>query len=68
MNEKDIRETMRKLPNYMQPFLTWITGKALSNQSYHRRTPLSHLLSALAGLFLGVILSSFALVKAGLLN
>lgn len=64
--EKDIRESMGSLPTWLQPLLTWLTGKALSNQLYRSRTPLEHLLSALTGLILGVTLSSFALFKSGL--
>ncbi|PSB02096.1 fatty acid desaturase [Merismopedia glauca] len=49
------RETMRCLPNWMQPFLTMATGKPLSDQIPWQLTPAYHLSTALLTLISGVI-------------
>lgn len=52
------RESMRRLPQALQPFLTWLTGKPLSGAVWPRRTPLSYCLKAVGLLLCGIVLSA----------
>lgn len=38
---------MRELPQFVQPFLTWLTGRPLHDEESTRHTPTHHLLTAL---------------------
>lgn len=61
----DPRETMAQLPSLLQPFLTWLTGKALPGQKpLFRHTPFTQLGTGLLMLFGGAAIS-FALAAAG---
>lgn len=52
------RETMRSLPSYFQPFLTWLTAKPLNHEKYIlNRTSTYHLLTACLSVLLGVFFS-----------
>ena len=62
----DIRESMRVLPNFLQPFLTWLTAKPYQGQIPSNHTPIYHLVTALVYLLIGLTLSIFAVLKAGL--
>ena len=54
MNHVNVRSTMARVP-WVQPFLTWLTGKALPHQEpLFRSTPFFHLMTGLAGLAAGV--------------
>ncbi|HEV2761410.1 MAG TPA: fatty acid desaturase, partial [Pyrinomonadaceae bacterium] len=52
----DARETMRVLPEFVQPLLTWLTGKPLHDQKPTRHTPVYHLLAALSSVAIGWLL------------
>lgn len=55
-----IRESMRRLPQCLQPFLTWLTGKPLAGEAWPHKTPLAYCMKA-TGMFLGgVLLSLFS--------
>ncbi|MBL1210480.1 fatty acid desaturase [Geminocystis sp. GBBB08] len=56
----DIRESMRVFPEFIQPFLTWLTAKPYQCQKSWQRTPIYHLLRALIDLCLGISLSVIA--------
>lgn len=57
---QDPRETMAQLPSFVQPFLTWLTGKALPGQQpLFRHTPFTQLAAGLLMLF-GGSAASFA--------
>lgn len=55
----DPRETMRTLPGFLQPALTWLTGKPLVDQRPWNLKPMHHLWGSLlpiaAGLTLGAV-------------
>lgn len=54
MNTTDVRESMRILPNFFQPTLTWITGKPLIGQKpLFKSTWITQTLSAFLSLFGG---------------
>ena len=56
------RETMRALPRWLQPFLTWVTGMPLSDQQpLFRSTPVTRAAGATAVTVSGVLLGAFAL-------
>jgi fatty acid desaturase len=56
------RETMRVLPRWLQPFLTWLTGMPLSDQvPLFRSTPIIRAAGATAVTLSGVTLGVFAL-------
>ena len=63
--ELDIRQTMSALPGWCQPFLTWLTGKALPGQSSRGHSPYYHLIVPAAYLLVGVTASA-ALASRGL--
>ena len=62
----DVRESMRVLPNFLQPFLTWLTAKPYQGQIPSNHTPIYYLVTALVYLLTGLTLSIFAILKAGL--
>ena len=65
--ELNIRESLQKnLPDWMQPFLTQLTGKPFAGQKSWKRTAIDHLLTAVTALVLGVITSSFAVIHSSL--
>lgn len=51
------RESMRVLPKALQPFLTWMVGKPLPEQTSWQLTPWHHLFAALIPLAVGVALA-----------
>jgi hypothetical protein len=58
----DVRESMRIFPAWMQPLLTFFTGKPLIGEAPPLKlTPLLHLLTAFIGLFGSVIISAMIL-------
>ncbi|MDI3289008.1 fatty acid desaturase [Polyangium sp. 15x6] len=61
----DVRGTMSVLPGICQPFLTWLTGKALPGQKASNHSPHGHLLVPGAFVIVGVAASA-ALVSRGL--
>lgn len=60
-----IRESMAVLPGPVQPFLTWLTGRPLPDEEPWNLTGMSHLLSAVASLILGVTLGILAATQMG---
>lgn len=59
----DIRASFLRFPAWTQHFWTWLTGKALPDQTpLFRHTWYSYLASTLAAFFAGLALSSLALV------
>lgn len=56
----DIRESMRSLPGFFQPFLTWLSGKPLRGEAPWNLTPMDHLTSCVASLVAGVALGIVA--------
>ncbi len=55
MNDVNVRGTMNRLPAFLQPLLTWLTGRARHGQrALVPSTPLGQLATGLAGLVLGV--------------
>jgi fatty acid desaturase len=50
----DIRESMRSLPAFLQPGLTWLTGKALPEQKRWRLTAAHHFAASVIPLIAGV--------------
>ena len=62
----DVRETMKQaLPEFVQPALTWVTGKPYAGQKPFHRNAFSHILSALAALGVGISLSWLGLPLGG---
>jgi hypothetical protein len=54
----DVRQTMEKLPLFLNWLLTWLTGKPLKGQQpFIKRSNLSHLVTAHLTLFGGIVLS-----------
>lgn len=64
----DPRESMRALPDCIQPFLTWLTGKPLSDEQPRYHSSWFHLWTALGRLGLGVALSAGAYTFGGALT
>lgn len=64
-SELDPRESMRVLPSFLQPFLTWLTGKPLLGEVPWNLTPIHHLLASCIPLLLGVAGSSIAVLLLG---
>lgn len=63
--EVDVRETMRTLPNFMQPMLTWLTGKPFQGQQpLIKRSKMSHYMSALFFLFFGASLATVGILNS----
>ncbi|MGW3471692.1 hypothetical protein ACWDKQ_25260 [Saccharopolyspora sp. NPDC000995] len=60
----DPRETMRVLPGFLQPALTWLTGKPLGDQRPWQLTPLHHLWASVLPIVAGIALGA-AVVGAG---
>lgn len=59
-DEDDVRESMRRLPAWLQPLLTWVTGKPLVGQEpLWRSTPWSSLATALVLLGVGTAASAW---------
>jgi hypothetical protein len=56
---------MRVLPAFLQPFLTWLTGKPLQGETPTQLTPLHHLAGALIAFVFGVATSAMALTLMG---
>lgn len=57
----DVRRTMLSLPDFMQPFLTWQTGKPNRGQKpLMYRSNLSHIFTAYFALIIGVIISIYS--------
>jgi hypothetical protein len=65
-SQTDYRESMAKLPGFMQGLLTWITGKPLKGDLLPTKTPTYHLAMVLATLIGGILLSIFAMLFQGL--
>lgn len=61
----DIRESMKVLPGFLQPFLTWLTGKPLKSQKSWNRKAIYHLIMSLVFLFVGITISIIALMGSG---
>ncbi len=61
----DIRESMKVLPEFMQPFLTWLTAKPYQGQKPWQRTSIYHLTIAILYLCLGVTLSILVIKQLG---
>ncbi len=61
----DPRETMRTLPTWMQPFLTWLVGKPYIGQKYSQRTPYYHFLTALVAMLTGCMLTALGFIGSG---
>lgn len=61
----DIRESMRVLPAFLQPFLTWLTGKPLRGETPTKLTPLHHVAGAFLSLLFGVATSVTAVAFTG---
>jgi fatty acid desaturase len=51
---RDRRESMRVLPDFAQPFLTWLSGKPLSDQEMPERTAGYQLFTGAITLFAGI--------------
>jgi fatty acid desaturase len=60
-----IRESMRNLPGFFQPFLTWLSGKPLHGENPWKLTPMDHLMSCFASLLAGVALGIVAAHYSG---
>jgi fatty acid desaturase len=59
------REEMAdRLPQWLQPFLTWLTGIPAPVETYRRRSPISHFIEAVSLTVTGV-LGTVVLVEAG---
>ena len=58
------RESMRVLPGWLQPFLTWLTGKPLAGQRPWRLKPGHHLAASILPLLTGIG-ASIAVIEAG---
>lgn len=50
---------MRLLPGFVQPWLTWLTGKPLHDEKPTHHTPIYHLLTALNSLAVGWLMCVF---------
>lgn len=61
----DVRDTMRRLPSFLQLLLTFMTGKPYAGQPPLRLVPTLHLVAALASLVLGLGASGVALSVSG---
>ncbi|MBE9224116.1 fatty acid desaturase [Phormidium sp. LEGE 05292] len=64
-SQTDYRESMAKLPGFMQGLLTWVTGKPLKEQLLQTKTPIYHLAMVLTILLVGTLLSIFAVLAQG---
>lgn len=49
----NVRESMSRLPSFVQPLLTWITGRAAKGQKRSTHTPYYHLATSLLSLISG---------------
>lgn len=61
----DPRESMRRLPRFIQPLLTLITGKPLHNELSWQLTPWHHLIEVLAFVLSGAAVSFMAAQHGG---
>lgn len=60
-----IRESMRVLPGFVQPFLTWLTGRPLAGEKPWQLNWKHHLASAVLSVVFGVSLSVLAVTQLG---
>jgi fatty acid desaturase len=60
-----IRESMERLPKWIQGFLTWLTTRPLPNQKYVNHSSYYQVTTALLSLVSGLALSMLALQKTG---
>src|SRR5262245_4625096 len=56
----DPRQTMGSLPRFVQPFLTWLTGKPLPGERPWNLRPVHHLMACLVPIALGMTASTLA--------
>jgi len=63
--EENIRESMRVLPGFMQPFLTWLAGRPLPDEKPWPLNWKHHLASALLSVAVGISLSLVAAIQLG---
>jgi len=62
--EVGVRESMRILPQFCQPFLTWLTGKPLVDQKpLFKRSNLSHIVTAYACLLFGFCIATIGVIN-----
>ena len=61
----DVRESMNALPRFLQPFLTWLSCKPLSEERPWRLTPFHHLASSAGSLVGGAALGVLAVTLSG---
>ena len=63
--EDDVRESIKRdLPNWLQPFLTHLTGKPYQGEKPRQRTALNHVYTAFFALSMGVSITSFAVFQS----
>lgn len=61
----DVRESMRVLPGFLQPFLTWLTCKPLPEEESWNLRAIHHLVSSVLPLVLGVGIGIVAVTLSG---
>jgi fatty acid desaturase len=62
-----IRESIKDdLPEWSQPFFTWLTAKPFYGQKPWKRSPMSHVYTASGGLILGVLTTGIAVTDLSL--
>jgi fatty acid desaturase len=64
-NDISVRDSMRVLPEFLQPMLTFLTGQALQEQKPWKLTAIHHLFLSFSFLLIGITLSSLAVIKSG---
>ncbi|GAA3237980.1 fatty acid desaturase [Dactylosporangium siamense] len=62
---RDVRESMLVLPTWLQPVLTWVTGKPTVTENSWRLRPVDHLLASIAPLLFGVAVGWAAVLAGG---
>ncbi|HUN99315.1 MAG TPA: fatty acid desaturase [Bradyrhizobium sp.] len=58
----------RRLPDWMQPFLTWLTAKPAPDERAAPKTPTAYIVEAVLLVLCGCLLSCLAMKLGGLLN
>ena len=61
----EVRESMRVLPGFLQPFLTWLSAKPLAGEEPWRLRPVHHLLSSALALAVGIAIGVAAVALSG---